>query len=89
MVMVFLVGFQLVVVQLWEAGEAGVRNGLERLRRDERGSVTAEQAVITSVLVVAALGVLYLIYDKVTAKAETINLDDRPTGGPGTLPPQP
>ncbi len=88
--MVFMVGWQLAVVQVWEAGEARVRNGLDRLHREERGSLTAEQAVITSVLVVAALGVLYLIYDKVTAKAETINLDDRPTGGgPGTLPPPP
>lgn len=84
--MVFLLGPQLVVVRTWAAAEAGVRAGLDRLHRDERGSLTAEQAVITSILVAAALGVLYLIYDKVTAKADSIDLDERP-GGPQPLPP--
>lgn len=83
--MVLLLGPQLAVLRAWEAGEANVRTGLARLNADERGSVTVEQAVVTGVLVVTAGFVMYLLYDKVVAKAESVDLNERP-GGAQPLP---
>ncbi len=83
--MVFLLGPQLAVLRTWEAGEANAGAGLARLHAEERGSVTVEQAVVTGVLVVTAGFVMYLVYDKVVAKADSIDLNERP-GGAQPLP---
>ena len=56
--------------------QAWVTHRVMQLRNDDgdRGSVTVEQAMMTAALVIAAVAVAALIYSKVTAKAESINL---------------
>ncbi|MGH9154420.1 MAG: hypothetical protein ACRD1K_00865 [Acidimicrobiales bacterium] len=58
-----------------------------RLRafRDQRGSVTTEQAIITAAVVVLALGAVAIISSLVMAKVNSIDLNNTPpppTPGP-------
>ncbi|MBF4161773.1 hypothetical protein [Nocardioides acrostichi] len=48
---------------------------IARARRAERGASMVEWVIITAILAALALSVGYLIVDKISSKASTINLD--------------
>jgi hypothetical protein len=75
-----LLGTQVVVqMALWEVTDR--LHMLARRRSSERGSVSVETAIIGAVFCLAALFVAWLLYDRVTARAETIDLEERPPVG--------
>lgn len=47
---------------------------IAKVRADDRG-MTTETVIITAVLALAAVGAAKLIYDKITAKANTISTE--------------
>ena len=51
-----------------------LRDRLVALRREEQGSVTTEQVIVTAVLAALAIATTAIIVGKVTAKANSIPL---------------
>lgn len=51
-----------------------LRDRLSALHREERGSVTTEQVIVTAVLAALAIATTAIIVSKVTAKANSIPL---------------